>query len=385
MTDTAAPDLRFGASTAQDPREAVRELRDAIALPDPALVMFFCSPSYDRDAIAAAVREAFGDTEVVGCTTAGEISPAGYRRDSLVGVAFSKGAFECAVGRLGDLSTFEFADGSALARSLREELRGAGPGPNGRNTFGFMLIDGLSTKEEHVVSGIYRAIGDIPLVGGSAADGEAFGETYVYHEGRFHNDACVLAMLRTSLPFEVFRTQHFVPTDQKLVVTEADVPTRTVVEINGLPAGSEYARQLGLESDNLSQFTFAAHPVLVRVGGEYYVRSIMQLNDDESMTFACAIDSGIVVTLAEGRDLIQNLTDALDDVRSRVGPPQLILGCDCLFRLLEMDQRGIRDRAAEVMAANNVVGFATYGEQFHGMHVNQTFTGVALGRTGTSD
>ena len=31
------------------------------------------------------------------------------------------------------------------------------------------------------------------------------------------------------------------------------------------------------------------------------------------------------------------------------------------------------------MAKNNVIGFATYGEQFNAMHVNQTFTGVAIG------
>ena len=28
---------------------------------------------------------------------------------------------------------------------------------------------------------------------------------------------------------------------------------------------------------------------------------------------------------------------------------------------------------------NNVVGFGTFGEQFQAMHVNQTFTGVAIG------
>jgi len=26
-----------------------------------------------------------------------------------------------------------------------------------------------------------------------------------------------------------------------------------------------------------------------------------------------------------------------------------------------------------------VIGFATYGEQFNSMHVNQTFTGIAIG------
>lgn len=382
MLRSTSSEIRHGASAADDPKDAVRELHRAIALEDPALVIFYCSPRYDREAIAAEVRACFGDANVIGCTTAGEISPAGYRNGSLVGVALSKSVADCATMRLDDLSTFELADGTAMTSALLDQLRDRDAKPSGENSFGFMLIDGLSTKEEHVVSGIYRGMGDIPLVGGSAADGDAFVETFVYHDGAFHSDACVLSVVRTSLPFEVFRTQHFVPTDRKMVVTGADVATRTVFEINGESAAGEYARVLGLDSDNLSSLTFAAHPVVVRVGGEYYVRSIMKSNDDGSLSFACAIDEGIVVTVAEGVDVIENLSDAFCEVRSRIGQPQLVLGCDCFFRLLELDQREIRDEVAGIMAANNVVGFATYGEQFHGMHINQTFTGVALGRTG---
>jgi hypothetical protein len=33
-----------------------------------------------------------------------------------------------------------------------------------------------------------------------------------------------------------------------------------------------------------------------------------------------------------------------------------------------------------IFAENKVIGFATYGEQYNAMHVNQTFTGVAIGR-----
>jgi hypothetical protein len=48
------------------------------------------------------------------------------------------------------------------------------------------------------------------------------------------------------------------------------------------------------------------------------------------------------------------------------------------LRGLELDQRDIRDQVGAVMAANQVCGFGTYGEQYNAMHVNQTFTGVAL-------
>ena len=45
----------------------------------------------------------------------------------------------------------------------------------------------------------------------------------------------------------------------------------------------------------------------------------------------------------------------------------------------------MRDGVEPVSAflrSQNVIGFNTYGEQFNGMHINQTFTGVAIGRPG---
>ena len=33
----------------------------------------------------------------------------------------------------------------------------------------------------------------------------------------------------------------------------------------------------------------------------------------------------------------------------------------------------------DIMKCNQVFGFSTYGEQFDGLHMNQTFTGVAIG------
>ena len=185
--------------------------------------------------------------------------------------------------------------------------------------------------------------------------------------------------MQTSLPFEIFKTEHFVRTDGRLVVTEADVSTRTVYEINGEPAAKEYARLMGVEYDKLEATIFATHPVVVRIGGHNYVRSIMHANEDGSITFACAIDEGIVLSIAEPIDLVENLNNLFDSLRSKIGQPQLVLGCDCLFRAIEIEQKEIKDQVGKIMAENNVVGFSTYGEQYNAMHVNQTFTGVAIG------
>ena len=80
------------------------------------------------------------------------------------------------------------------------------------------------------------------------------------------------------------------------------------------------------------------------------------------------------IKLAPGDDLRLRL----EQLRQRLGEPVLILGCDCFLRRMESELRGEDKRMSEFLAANRVIGFNTYGEQFNGMHINQTFTGVAF-------
>ncbi len=134
-----------------------------------------------------------------------------------------------------------------------------------------------------------------------------------------------------------------------------------------------------MEIDELTPLVFATHPVVVRVGGKDFVRSIQKVNDDGSLTFFCAIDEGIVLTAAKGVDFVKNLEETFESVRAEIGHPKLVIGCDCILRHLEIDREGLKDKVSQIFTENNVVGFSTYGEQFDAMHVNQTFTGVAIG------
>lgn len=371
--------VKKGASTNKDARAAARELHEAIGGPDLRFVIFYASPDFDLPVLADELKRLFGSVPMIGCTTAGEITPIGYLHGSLTGVSVSAPDLHVAIARLDDLQSFEFAKGESVGPHLRSTLVDKGLAASGSNTFAFLLVDGLSMKEEPIVSGISRGLGDIQLFGGSAGDGVRFKATYIYHEGVFRQDCALLTLVHTEHPFVVFKTQHFVSSEDKMVVTKADPARRIVTEINGEPAGREYARLVGLDVDKLTPLIFSTYPVVVRLGGSYYVRSIQKVNDDESLTFFCAIDEGIVLTVARGVDLIENLSQTFDGLHQKVGSPELILGCDCILRDLEIGQRNIRDEVSELLVKNNVIGFSTYGEQFNAMHINQTFTGVAIG------
>jgi len=117
----------------------------------------------------------------------------------------------------------------------------------------------------------------------------------------------------------------------------------------------------------------------VVIGGVSYVRSISKAEADGSLKFYCAIDKGMVLRVARGVNLFGDLEDAIAEIRADIGEPQLILGFDCILRRLEVAQHGLVDRVAELLRNNRTVGFATYGEQYQGVHVNQTFTGIAVG------
>ena len=368
-----------GSSASRDPSIAAEELFQAIGKPGVSFATFYCSAEYDLPALARELSARFGDMPLIGCTSAGEITPAGYADGSITGVSIVSDQLTTEIGRIDALPTLTIARSEQAAQDLllRFQDRGITPGPG--DTYALVLVDGLSRQEEPLVFALSRSLGGLQLFGGSAGDDGRFQRTWVYHQGAFHQDAAIVALMHTSLPFMVFKTQHFETTDNRFVVTRADAATRTVYEIDGEPAAHEYARVLGMSVDQLHPDIFAVHPVAVRIGGSLYVRSILSANADGSLTFACAIDEGIVVSVAKGTDMLTDLEALFEDVREKIGPPALVLGCDCLFRKMEMDQRGLRAAMGDVLSRNNVVGFATYGEQFNGMHVNQTFTGVALG------
>lgn len=377
---TADTPFRISHSCAADARQAAREFHAGVVQPDMAMVVFFCSSDYDLAALADELNQLFGRVPVIGCTTAGEIGTAGYRAQSLSGVSFGPGAGAAVAGCLPDLAHFDVARGQEFVRDLLHRLDEQPV--KGSRAFALLLIDGLSVREEPVVQALQGALGSIHLCGGSAGDDLKFVSTRVFHDGAFHDNSAVLLLVSTPLPVRIFKTQNFISENERLVVTEADAEHRIVKEINGLPAAEEYARVLGVSVEDLTPDHFAATPVVVVLDGTDYVRSIQKANPDGTLTFYCAIEEGIVLRVARGGDIYANLEQTFANLREEIGPPALTLGCDCILRNLEITQKQLKEPVGELFKRNNTVGFSTYGEQYGGVHVNQTFTGIAIGSAG---
>jgi hypothetical protein len=340
-----------------------------------AFVALFVTPEADFAAVMAGAEARFPGAVVVGCTTAGEIGNGGYVEGAIVAVGLPREHFAVAPILVPDLDAIGGQE--IVGDMIRARTGLMAQEPRWTHEFAFLLVDGLSVREDELVSALAAGLGPVPLFGGSAGDGSRFRETFVALGSRVMRHAAVLCMVRTACKVQVFTINHLRPSATRMVVTEADPARRIVRQINAEPAAREYARVLGRDPEQLSAFTFAAHPVVVRFGGTHHVRAIQRVLPNGDLVFFSAIDEGLVLTLAEPEDMALHLEREL----ARLGggrEPEAIWACDCILRRLEAEQTQQTRAVSSVLARNRVVGFSTYGEQINGMHVNQTMTGIAI-------
>jgi hypothetical protein len=377
--------IRVASSSTSSISQAVAELSAQLAGQDYAVILFFCADSFDQASLAAAMRRSFPvGTSLIGCTTAGEIGPAGYQHDSIVAIGLPADDFSVATALLPHLDEFNIADCEQQVRNALQRATSQERANEMQGQFAFLLVDGLSCREEALGKAVQLTLGTIPVIGGSAGDSLQFRQTCVFHDGSAHNNAAVLAIISTRLRHCFVKAQHFEPTANRMVITGARPEARVVTEINGYPAATEYARIVGIPPELLNPDAFAAFPVVVRVGGQEYVRSIQKVNPDNSLSFYCAIDKGVVLSRALGVDPLRNLITALDAADAEIGPLQAVLACDCILRNLEFRQSGQLEEISALLRERKVTGFLSFGELHRGVHVNQTFNGIAFGQAANS-
>jgi hypothetical protein len=383
MREEPAEGVVTAMSQASEAEAVAQDLARQLIHPHLGFVLFFCSAEYDLEALGHSLEQYFGGVRLVGCTSAGEITDQGYGRNCVSAVGFDHRHFSIASALVDEMDRFGLIDAQQLVERLVQDCRANSLAPIKDHSFALTLLDGLSSREEVVLAALAAAFGSIPHFGGSAADDNHLQNTHVYYEGQFHAGAAVVVLVNTALDFEVFSTHHILPGTEKLVVTRADNATRRVFELNAEPAAQAYADMIGVPVERLDHRVFAAHPLAVRLGDSYYVRSIQRVHADLSLSFYCAVENGIVLSAMRPGPLVPNLEALFQRLGERLGPPLITLGCDCFLRRLEIegDPETVALTSA-VLRRHRVIGFNSYGEQFNGMHINQTFTGVAIGRRG---
>jgi len=384
-------------------RTATTELCDAIVteclvLPVSGILIYFSQNDTSGEVLVAELCQAlveagvstavdlFGpDPTIVisGCSTSGEVTPDGFSNGSTLVLLLPAAHFKLSAMRIDEVNRCGMDDIADQARTHLQQFNQR-HAPNPDDVFTMLLIDGLTYSEEAVTSALHRGLGDIPIIGGSAGDDLEFKGTVQILQDCAYNNSAIVILIECHIPFLLFNEHNLIPTEHKLVVTDSDPEKRLVREFNAEPAAVAYARAIGLQPQELNPMSFASHTAVVRVGGEYHCRAIKQVNDDLSMSFFCAIDNGLVLTVARSEGMVRSTRDAIERFEHHLGSISMMMGFDCIYRRLDAQYRNATGRMETLYTNKNFVGFNSYGEQYHSMHINQTFTGVAFGQISES-
>ncbi len=357
-------------SSATSPRIAVHEI--AVQMDSaPDAVLFFCSSDYPLSELAKALSKAF-KCPVAGCTCASSLSGPGFHATGISALGFFGGGVSMSPLLIAPLS-------AAIEQTLEVSRRVPTSATAGHHRFGVLLIDGLSKSEESVASTLYQTLGDLPFIGFSASDDLLMRETFVYHDGNFVSNAAVFCIFETTSPVHIFKFQHFVPTSQRILITDADPEHRVIREIDGLPAAEGYADAVGVSVHQLNFDVFTQHPLLLSLEDDSFVRSIASINKQGGFNCFSRVDTGSVLSIGRAVDPLIAIETAFANVATQIGAPQIVLGSDCVMRRLEFQHKGMLDEVGRRLGTHRVFGMSTYGEQINAQHVNQTFTGVAIG------
>lgn len=360
--------------------EAVAAVAHGFALKPIGFILVFFSPAYDAVDLSNSLAVAFPGVAVAGCSTSGGISPAGAIDRGLVVIAFPQKGFRIFSEVITLIDRIDMDDVAASVRSLCNCLDQHQTKAESCQRFALSLIDAFANAEEKVVSAVAWALNGIPLVGGSAGDDLTFRGTVMLHGDQIHTNAAVLVLVETDFPVRIFKTDNFEPMTRRFVVTAANEDERRVYELNAEPAAVEYATAVGLDPVHLTPMSFAANPLAVKIGGEFHCRSISRLDEDGSLVFFCAISEGAVLALTKPRDIVEAMQAELSRLNETLGGLDLVIGFNCVLRRLDAESRQVQPSIVNLYRKFNVVGFETYGEQYLSMHLNQTFTGIAIGR-----
>jgi hypothetical protein len=365
--------------------------RQALAGPDPRLLIVFCADSYDLPTLVRAIADEAPGVPLIGCSTAGEISVSGDGAEAggtavvvtaLGGAGFSVSTRH-AIAEAGQLRDAAFDAASCL-----DEVE---PLPH---SVLLVLSDGLSGDQEEVVRGAYRAVGaTVPLVGGCAGDDLKMTATFQFHGTEVMRNAVVAAAITSNAPFGIGVRHGWRRVGEPMVVTGSD--GNRLFTLDDAPALDAYLSRLNAppeaHTDPAAFTRFAlTHPLgISRRSGEE-VRFVAEADfDQRSLVCIANVAKGGLAWFMEGdEESVLEATDsacteALSSLEGRA--PLGMVAFDCIARRGVVGDEGIQrevDRLAGFAQGAPVAGFYTYGEFARtkgttGFH-NQTLVVLAL-------
>jgi hypothetical protein len=309
-----------------------------------------------------AIKQAYPNAHILGCSTAGEICGTQVLDDSLVitAVAFEHTRLKGTQIELSEVAN-SFQAGEQLAASLDKDGL----------IHVFVLSDGLKVNGSDLVRGLVNHLpAEVAVTGGLAGDGARFGQTLTF----FNSDPdqgkiAVLGFYGNRLKVGYGSMGGWDPFGPERLITRSE--GNVLYELDGQSALKLYKKYLGDYAADLPA-SGLLFPLSLRTkeGEPGLVRTILAVSEEaQSMTFAGDVPQGNYARFmkANFERLIDGAIGAAQTTTEFVGPssPDLAILISCVGRKLVLKQRVEEEveSVRDVLGQHTVLtGFYSYGE-----------------------
>jgi hypothetical protein len=327
------------------------------------LVLVFGSPSLvQRPDLLDEIKRAYPVANIMGCSTAGEISGTQVTDDTLVVTAVE---FEKTTVKGFDFQLSDVANSFEAGRKLAAQL------PKEDLVHILVLSDGLKVNGSELVAGLVDNLPEnVTVTGGLAGDGDRFASTYVMlNRTPKQGTVAVLGLYGKNLRVGYGSLGGWDSFGPERLITKSK--SNVLFELDGHSALDLYKKYLGEHAKELpaSGLLFPLS-LRIRENAPPLVRTILAINEDEqSMTFAGDVPEGGYARLMKANfdRLIDGAIGAARISAEPLGstPADLAILISCVGRKLVLKQRieeeveGVR----RVLGGTPVfAGFYSYGE-----------------------
>lgn len=345
-------------------------------------VIFMAAIDYDFEALSKALKDKFPRSELLGTSTAGEISPQGFMNSSIVLTTMYSPESHVAGVLVENGSSYPVTSSRAIKDALQKCGIRCNDPSSGKNAFAIAFINGVFNAEESILSTFYSIIKNdaFKLAGGTAGYTGNQPKTFVSYNGTVTQDGAVFLFVRTSCRFDIRQEDIFLPTGKSVFVTESNPVERTISKLNGKLAQSVYAEKLGVTETKALDMTFE-NPFGRYLDGELRIAALAGFSPDKKISLFARVVPNSTLELMHIGDPLQKASETCSGIKSVIAKPKFTLLMTCITRTLAFERMGISRSIIEKY--NNTFpvfcGFSCYGEQIGRIHCNQTLVTVTIG------
>ena len=345
-------------------------------------VIFMAAIKYDFEALSAAIKEHFPNSEVIGASTAGEIDLNGFQNDSVVLTTMSDSHTRVKGVLVENGSKYPVGSKSEIEDALREAGIAMADPMSHRSAFAIAFINGVFNAEETILSNFYSIIQNdkFALAGGTAGFTGSEAKTFVSYNGRTTQDGAAFLFVKTSCKFDIRQEDIFNPTGKTIYVTKSDTINRTIFSLNGQKAKSVYAQQLGVSESVAEGMTFE-NPFGRHINGSIHIAALAGFAADGSCSLFARVVPNSTLEMMHIGDPEKKCDETCSQILSVIPSPKFTLLMTCITRTMAFDRMGI---AANIIRKYKQTfptfcGFSCYGEQIGRVHCNQTLVSLVMG------